>query len=102
MPFVFQMNAVQKPGWITRILLTITTLALVIVGFFFFTVALVAGALIALVIGARLWWVLRKLKRAQPGMGAAPGDTSEGALDGEYQVVERDSSGAERLPPNRQ
>ena len=81
-------------NWFTRLLLTLTTLALVIVGFFFLTAALVAGALIALVVGVRLWWALRKLKRAQAEAG-----TDSGVLDGEYEVVQRDST-AERLPPN--
>ncbi len=97
----------QKPGWIARILLGITTLALVVVGFFFFTVALVAGALIALVIGVRLWWMMRKLKRAHADMqGSAstsyqPDQTNSAVVDGEYQVVERES-GVEKLPPGHQ
>ena len=62
-PFLLHMNTAQKPGWITRIALAITTFALVIAGFFFFTIVLAAGAVIALVIGVRLWWTLRKLKR---------------------------------------
>lgn len=102
--------SVQKPGWIARILLTVTTLALVIVGFFFFTVALVVGALIALVIGVRLWWTIRKIKRAQEqGQGQGDGDfhgaTTTAAdakvVDGEYQVVERET-GAQQLPPQHQ
>ncbi len=85
----------QAPhNWFTRLLLTLTTVALVIVGFFFLTAALVAGALIALVVGVRLWWTLRKLRRAQTEAG-----TDSGVLDGEFEVVQRDST-AERLPPN--
>ena len=97
----------QKPGWLARIVLGLMSIALVIVGFFFFTVALVAGALIALVVGLRLWWMFRKLKRAHAGQGApGPGVQrdqagSDGALDGEYQVVERDTN-APRLPPTQQ
>lgn len=97
----FRISSNQKPGLLARIVLTVATLGLVIVGFFFLTVALVAGALLALVIGARLWWSIRKLKRA-----AAAGETMGGehyrggkdALDGEYQVVERES-GEQKLPP---
>ena len=99
-------HSVQKPGWIARILLTLTTLALVIVGFFFLTVALVVGALIVLVIGVRLWWTIRKIKRAQEqGDGDFHGATTTAAdarvVDGEYQVVERESS-AQPLPPGHQ
>lgn len=86
------MNTPQS--WFARLLLTLTTVGLLIVGFFFLTAALVAGALIALVVGVRLWWALRKLKRAHAEAGA-----SSGALDGEFQVVERDSA-AEPLPPS--
>lgn len=94
----------QKPGLVTRILLGIATLALVIAGFFFLTIALVAGALLALVIGARLWWTLRKIKRDM-AQGASATSTHAGtqgtgkeALDGEYQVVDRET-GATKLPP---
>jgi predicted lipid-binding transport protein (Tim44 family) len=97
-------NAPQKPGWLARIVLTLTTVGLVIVGFFFLTAALVAGALIALVFGARLWWTIRKLKRAAadaPAYNNAPGGARDnrGALDGEYQVIERESAGG-KLPPS--
>ena len=104
------MNTPQKPGWIARILLTLATLGLVIVGFFFLTAALIAGALLALVVGVRLWWTIRKLKRAQAqgetgadlGTGAGVRRSSQGApLDGEYQVIERETSG-ERVPPSSQ
>jgi uncharacterized protein HemY len=91
--------SVQKPGWIARILLTLTTLALVVVGFFFFTVALVVGAVIALVIGVRLWWILRKLKRAHGDLrGASTHAAGTSVVDGEYQVVERES-GTQQIPP---
>lgn len=103
----------QKPSWIARILLTLTTVALVIVGFFFLTVALVVGALIALVIGVRLWWMIRKIKRAhadmqgsaRPSEYADPSDQSNqsdrSVVDGEYQVVEREST-APQLPAAQQ
>jgi uncharacterized protein HemY len=95
-------HSVQKPGWIARILLTVTTLALVVVGFFFFTVALVVGAIIALIIGVRFWWILRKLKRAHGDLQSASTHAAgTSVVDGEYQVVERES-GAQPLPPGQQ
>ena len=98
MRYEFRTNELQKPGLLGRILIGLATVGLVIVGFFFITAALIAGALIALVIGVRLWWTLRKLKRAQAdGIFTASRGGREGALDGEYQVVERESS-EERLP----
>ena len=86
------MNTVQNPGWIIRILVALITLTLVIVGFFFLTVALIAGALVAAVFGARLWWMMRKLKRAQ-----ADADNAN-VVDGDYRVIERESSTVQ-LPP---
>lgn len=91
----------QKPGLVSRILLGIAALGVVIIGFFFLTIALVAGALLALVVGVRLWWTLRKLKREMGGAAPhSPGPVEPGkdALDGEYQVVERESN-APKLPP---
>lgn len=88
----------QKPGWITRLFLTITTLALVIIGFFFLTALLIAGALIALVVGVRLWWTIRKLKRAQAQGDAVNHEHENRPLDGEYVVIERESS-TSQLPP---
>ena len=89
--------------WLTRTLITLTTIALVALGFFFLTIALVIGGVLALVLGVRLWWTLRRLKRAgvYPTQ-ASHQDTrdSEPALDGEYQVVERVSA-ATRLPPEK-
>ena len=52
--------------------------AVLVVGFFFLTVALAAGAIVALVILARLWWVTRALRR-----------TPEHAeIEGEFAVIE--------------
>lgn len=94
----------QKPSWLARIFLSLAAISLAVLGFFFITAALIAGALIALVVGVRLWWALRKFKRehgeaysrAQTQNGGATGGTNA-PLDGEYQVVERDSR-PERLP----
>ncbi|MEQ1775086.1 MAG: hypothetical protein ABL891_15015 [Burkholderiales bacterium] len=88
------MNTLQSTGWISRILVALITVALLILGFFFLTVALVAGAIVAAVFGARLWWTLRKLKRAQ----AAANDAN--VVEGDYQIIEHESI-AVRLPPKQ-
>lgn len=96
-----QQLPVRKPGLIARILLGVAALGVVVVGFFFLTVALIAGALLALVVGLRVWWTLRKLKRDMAsGTTQTHGPFASGkdALDGEYQVVERESNGP-KLPP---
>jgi len=84
------MNTLQRSGWFTRIIVALATVVLVILGFFFVTVALAAGAVIAAVIGARLWWTLRKLKKMQP---------VDEVVEGEYRVVEQETTTV-RLPPN--
>lgn len=83
------MNTAQNTGWIARILVTLVTAVLVVLGFFFLTVALIAGALVATVVGARLWWTFRKLKRAQP---------ADDVVEGDYRVIEHEST-VVRLPP---
>jgi uncharacterized protein HemY len=88
------MNTLQSSGWISRILVALITAALLILGFFFLTVALIAGVIVATVFGARLWWTMRKLKRAQ----AATNDAD--VVEGDYQIIERDGI-AVRLPPKQ-
>lgn len=73
--------------WIQRVLLAAIGIGLAIAAFFFLVFALVAGALIATVVGLRFWWVMRKLR--------AKARNAE-ALDGEYTVIERTPI-AERL-----
>ena len=95
--------------WLFRVLAALVTTALVVLGFFFFTVALAIGVVVALVLGVRLWWTLRKLKRsgidpmhdlraAHDAMRRDSGNTQDGALEGDYQVVEREHT-TTRLPP---
>lgn len=105
MPIVYRISNQQKPGLVTRVLLGIAAIGVIIVGFFFFTIALVAGAILALVIGVRLWWTVRKLKRGH-SQATANDRGPNSPLDGEYQVVERETAD-ERLtqppppqPPN--
>jgi hypothetical protein len=78
----------RELSWPQRVLYAILGLVLLVLAFFFLTVALVAGALIALVVLARLWWISRKLRRE------AGGD----ALEGEYRVVSRRGDDEDRPP----
>ena len=89
------MNTPQNTSWISRILVALITTALLILGFFFLTVALIAGAIVAAIFGARLWWTLRKLKRAQ---NDADIEADANIVDGDYRVIEHESV-VERLPP---
>jgi O-antigen ligase len=67
--------------WLQRTVLAIAAVSFVLLALFFLTVAVIVGTVLALAIGARLWWISRKL-RAQAKASAA--------LEGEYVVVERE------------
>ena len=69
----------RQTNWLERVLYAIGGLAVILIGFFFITVAFFVGALLALVIIARLWWISRKLRRAR----------DRNVVEGEYEVVER-------------
>lgn len=71
------------------------TISLIVLGFFFFTIALIAGVVLAAVFGARLWWTLRKLKQQVKDARVRADDT---VVEGDYQVIEREVS-VTRLPP---
>ena len=78
--------------WVQRLLIAALGVGLAIAAVFFLAFALIAGAIVATVIGIRLWWVMRKL-RAQT--------KNTGALEGEYTVIERAGT-AERLESREQ
>jgi hypothetical protein len=67
--------------WLQRTVLAIAAVSFVLLALFFLTVAVIVGTVLALAIGARLWWISRKL-RTQAKANAA--------LEGEYVVVERE------------
>lgn len=67
--------------WLQRTVLAIAGVSLALLALFFLTVAVIVATFLALAIGARLWWISRKL-RAQA--------KAHEALDGEYVVVERE------------
>lgn len=79
----FRLNPGRPPGWRSYLLLAPLLVASVVLGVFFFTLFMALFAVAALVFGARLWWLRRKLRKA-----AAAGAAGQPAvLDGEYTVV---------------
>jgi hypothetical protein len=70
-----------RPNWPQRFMLALLGAALVVCGFFFIAVVLVAGSVLAIAIALRWWWIVRRLRAAQKA--AAP-------LEGEYRVLEHD------------
>ncbi|GEM_PF-6219308 len=65
--------------------------ALFVLAFFFVAVALIVGAVIASIALVRWWWRSRKLASAR----------SDGALEGEFIVVERSERAPLGHPPER-
>jgi small-conductance mechanosensitive channel len=72
-----------------RIVLAAAALALVVLGFFFLAAALIAGALLAGVILIRLWWLQRRIRKAEEAR----------YLTTEYTVVDGERPPDPRLPP---
>jgi len=69
--------------------------ASIVLGFFAFLVLAAAVLVSAAVIGIRVWWLNRKIKRGQTRNGPGKGrPVSTGVIEGEYKVVvkERDES----------
>jgi hypothetical protein len=84
---LFLAGRVRRLTWLQRAALAIFAVSAAIIAFFFITIALVCGALLALVIAVRWWWVMRRVRAARK---------ASGPLEGEYVVVER--SDRDRLP----
>ena len=80
----------RSASWLQRVLFIMIGTVFAITAFFFLAVAIAAGAVIALGVGLRWWWVLRRIR--------ARAKASE-ALEGEYSVVEPQS--VEGRPPER-
>jgi len=69
-------------SFLERVLLGVAAVGVLILGFFFLTVALAAGAILAAVILVRAWWIMRKLRSAH----------RDDIIEGEYRIVNRDKT----------
>ena len=74
---------------VRRIVFGALALALVVLAFFFLAAALVAGAVLAAVFLIRVWWLRRRIRRAE----------EDQYLSTEYEVIERERPQDPRLPP---
>ena len=66
-------------SWPARVLYGLALATALVAGFFFLTIALAAGAMVASVILARLWWLGRGVRRPQ----------RHAEIEGEFAVIER-------------
>lgn len=76
-------------NWLERILYALLGVTVLVLAFFFLTVALVAGALLAAIIAVRWWWLARKLRQ----------HADQGTFEGEYTVVEKPLPAPPRREP---
>ncbi len=74
---------------VERLVIGVLALALIVFAFFFLAAALVAGAVLAALFLIRVWWLRRKIRRAE--------ETSY--LTTEYEVVDRERPQDPHLPP---
>lgn len=74
----FRINARPQAGLIERIVFFVLGLVVLVAAFFFVGIALIAGAILAVVILLRFWWIKRKLRQAH----------EDSYVEGEYRVVE--------------
>lgn len=65
-------------GLLERIVFFALGLVVLVAAFFFIGIALIAGAILAGIFVIRLWWIKRKLQRAE----------QESYVEGEYTVIE--------------
>jgi membrane protein implicated in regulation of membrane protease activity len=72
---------------VERIVVGTLAIALLVLAFFFLAAALVAGAVLAIAFLIRIWWLRRRLQRAE----------EDQYLTTEYEVVDRERP--PRLPP---
>lgn len=70
----------RSTNWLQRALLTVLGAGVAILAFFFLTVALIAGSILALAIAVRWWWYMRRVRAER---------RASAALEGEYTVIER-------------
>lgn len=79
---------VNMQNWLQRVIWFVLAATIAVLAFFFLTVVLIAGAVLASFIAVRWWWITRKLRPA----------TVDQTFEGEYTVIEH-SRGETPVPP---
>lgn len=77
-----------QAGLLERIVFFALGLIVLVVAFFFIGIALVAGGILAGLFLIRLWWIKRKLQRAE----------QDSYVEGEYTVIENTISDQRTAP----
>ena len=75
-------------GWFAWLIVIPTVLAALALGVFFFALFSALLAVAALVVGVRLWWLRRRIRRA----------ADSDAIEAEYEVVEERATSARKRP----
>lgn len=78
-------------AWLGRVLASLGALLVIIVGFFFLTVALAIGAIVAFVVFVRVLWLMHRVRRA------GERSKTQGTIEVEYTVSEERGQDAHRL-----
>jgi hypothetical protein len=77
--------------WLGRVLVSLGALVVLVLGFFFLTVALAIGAVVAFVIFVRVLWLMHRVRRAGERR------KTKGTIEVEYTVNEEREQDAHRL-----
>lgn len=80
--------ATRQASLLERMVFFTLGLVILVAAFFFIGIALIAGAILAGIVLLRLWWLQRKLRRAQ----------QDSYVEGEYTVVETTITDQRRPP----
>lgn len=77
--------------WLGRVLASLGALVVIVLGFFFLTVALAIGAIVVFVVFVRVLWLMHRVRRA------AERRKTQGTIEVEYTVSEEREQDARRL-----
>lgn len=77
--------------WLFYLTLIPTAIVVIVLGAFFFSIVLALFAAVAAAVGARIWWLRRKLRQAMRS-AAKEQDKRDGIIDAEIIEVKEDTA----------